>query len=82
MSWIACARGKSFGAGLTAQVSTLPSLLSATAAVRRSQANDSQFKQELAKVVGTELWDAAKAASADELKVRPALRPNMYSYAA
>ncbi len=33
------------------------------------QANDNQFKQELAKVVGTELWDAAKAASADVLKV-------------
>ena len=36
----------------------------------RSQANDNQFKQELAKVVGTELWDAAKAASTEELKVR------------
>ena len=42
-----------------------------TCDVCRVQANDNQFKQELAKVVGTELWDAAKAASADELKVRP-----------
>ena len=35
------------------------------------QANDAQFKEELAKVVGTEIWDAAKAAASAELKVPP-----------
>ena len=33
------------------------------------QANDTEFKKELAKVVGTEVWDEAKAAASSERKV-------------
>ena len=43
------------------------------------QANDTDFKKELAKVVGTEIWDDAKAAASSEMKVSTHRMPSPHT---